>query len=391
MNAISFLILEDGTIFKGRSFGAPAPTVDELFGDGGRASGELVFNTGMSGYPEIATDPSYLGQLVVMTYPHIGNYGVDEKWSESGTGNNSCGPVIGLGGMIVRSLYTGKVSEGRISLDEFLKKYNTSGITGIDTRALTLKLRDEGSSNAVIIGIENGKEGLSENEKHQALKYLDNLPSMEGMDLVSQSGITEREEINKTGSPHFAVVDCGIKTNIIRNLVSSGCRVTVVPSSSSSEDILKVNSDGVLISNGPGDPAALPDIVSQIKKLVGKIPLTGICLGHQLISLALGAGTEKMKFGHHGINHPVRDEISRRVFITSQNHGFTVKEDSLTDGMEVWLKNSNDDSIEGIKHNKFSVLTTQFHPESAPGPHDSLWIFDEFIKMIKSPSLKEAL
>ncbi len=393
MNAISFLILDDGTIFKGRSFGAPAPTVDELSGGESKASvsrtsGEIVFNTGMSGYPEIATDPSYLGQLVVMTYPHIGNYGVDKKWSESGIGNNSCEPIIGLGGFIVRSLYTGKIPEGRISLDEFMKKYNASGITGIDTRALTLKLRDEGSSNGIIIRSEKDKEELSENEKIQVLTYLNNLPSMEGMDLVSQLGIREREEISKKGSPHFTVIDCGIKTNIIRNLISSGCRITVLPSFSSSEDILKIKSDGVLISNGPGDPAALTYIVSQIKKLLGKIPLTGICLGHQIISLAMGAKTEKMKFGHHGINHPVREELSRRVFITSQNHGFTVKEDSLTEGMEVWLRNSNDNSVEGIKHPGLSVLTTQFHPEAAPGPNDSIWIFDEFIKIIQSSSIR---
>ena len=396
MNAISFLVLEDGTIFEGRGFGALAPTADELIEEGGetffdKASGEVVFNTGMSGYPEIVTDPSYFGQLVVMTYPHIGNYGVDEEWSESGTGNNNSRAITGLSGLIVRSLYNGKVPGERISLDSFLKKNNTPGIAEIDTRALTLKLRDEGSSNGVIIRPEKEDEGLSEDEKLIVVSYLNNFPSMEGRNLVSKTGIKERVERNVAGSPHFTVIDCGIKTNIIRNLVSRGCKVTIIPSTTSAEDVLKIESDGVLISNGPGDPSALTDIIIQIKKLLGKIPLTGICLGHQLICLALGAETEKMKFGHHGINHPVRDKETGRVFITSQNHGFTVKEDSLREGMEVWMKNSNDVSIEGIKHKKLSVLTTQFHPESAPGPHDSLWIFDKFIKMTKSASLKGSI
>ncbi len=389
MNATSFLILDDGTVFKGAGFGAPAPTADELLKESSRSSGEVVFNTGMSGYPEITTDPSYLGQLVVMTYPHIGNYGVNEEWSESGTGHQNSKTVIGLAGLIVRSLYRGTVPKGRIPLDSFLKKHNIPGITEIDTRALTLKLRDKGSFNGVIIRPEKDKDRLSGDEKRKAGFFLSNFPSMEGRNLVKQTGIRKREEMNKTGSPHFTVIDCGIKTNIIRNLVSRGCRVTVVPSSTSSEKILKVESDGVLISNGPGDPAVLTGIITQIKNLLGRIPLTGICLGHQLISLAQGAQTEKMKFGHHGINHPVRDLGTGRVFITSQNHGFTVRESTLTKGMKVWMKNSNDGSIEGIKHRELSVLTTQFHPESAPGPHDSLWIFDEFISLIKSAKVKE--
>ncbi len=212
---------------------------------------------------------------------------------------------------------------------------------------------------------------------------------MEGRNLVETTGVTEPWEINNTGSPHFVVVDCGIKASIVSNLVSSGCRVTVVPSTSRSEKILQYKSDGVLISNGPGDPAVLTSLIQQIKKLVGKTTLTGICLGHQLISLALGAETEKMKFGHHGINHPVRDNYTGRVFITSQNHGFTVAEKSFTKGMKVWLVNFNDNSIEGMKHETLPILTTQFHPEAAPGPHDSLWIFDEFIKMAGSEISKE--
>lgn len=395
MNADSFLILADGTLFNGTSFGASAPIVDELLEERsktfrGRASGEVVFNTGMSGYPEIVTDPSYLGQLVVMTFPHIGNYGVDEKWSESGAGNKNDKAITGLSGLIVRSLYNGTVPGERMSLDSFLKKNNIPGIAEIDTRALTLKLRDEGSSNGVIIRPKKNDEGLSEDEKCQAVSFINNFPSMEGRNLVSKTGTKEKLEMNKTGNPHFAVVDCGIKTNIIRSLIIKGCRVTIVPSTTSGEDILKIKSDSVLISNGPGDPAALTDLIIQIRKLLGEIPLAGICLGHQLISLALGAETEKMKFGHHGINHPVRDEETGRVFITSQNHGFTVKKDSLTEGMDLWLINSNDNSIEGIKHKNLPVLTTQFHPEAAPGPHDSTWIFDEFIKMTKSEFIKAA-
>jgi carbamoyl-phosphate synthase small subunit len=388
MNTYSLLVLDDGTIYKGRAFGAPAPTADELCRDGDRASGEVVFNTGMSGYPEIVTDPSYLGQLVVMTSPHIGNYGVDENWSEYGAENEDGKPIIGLSGLIVRSLYNGLIPGKRMSLDFFLKKNNTPGIADIDTRALTLKLRDEGSSNGVIISLNKDNECISEDEKQKAVSYIKKFPFMEGRNLVCKTGVKERLEINETGVPYFSVIDCGIKTSIIRHLVSRGCRVTVVPSTVSSEEVLKLKSDCVLISNGPGDPSALKDLIIEIKKLIGKIPLTGICLGHQLISLALGAETEKMKFGHHGINHPVRDEETGRVFITSQNHGFTVKEDSFIKGMKVWLKNSNDNSIEGFKHYNFSILTTQFHPEAAPGPHDSLWIFDEFIKITKSASLK---
>jgi len=386
MNTSCFIILDDGTVFKGKGFGASAPTVDELLKDGNRVSGEVVFNTGMSGYPEIATDPSYLGQHVVMTYPHIGNYGVHEEWSESGTGSKKEKQITGLSGLIVRTLYNGAVPGGRISLDNFLKNNGTSGISEIDTRALTLKLRDEGNLNGILIRSVN--EELSEEEKLTALSFINNFPSMVGRNLACLAGTMEREEINKTGSSHFTLVDCGIKTSIIRILASKGCRVTVVPYATSSEEILKIGSDAVLISNGPGDPAALEDLVVQIKNLLGKIP-SGICLGHQLISLALGAETEKMKFGHHGINHPVRDDETGRVFITSQNHGFAVKKGTLTEGMELWLRNSNDSSVEGIKHRGLSVLSTQFHPEAAPGPHDSLWIFDEFIGLAESKSVKE--
>ncbi len=392
MNGTAFLILEDGTIYMGTGFGAKAPTAEDLFNSGAegrsyRSFGELIFNTGMSGYPEIITDPSYTGQLVVMTYPQIGNYGVDEQWSEDGAGDSS-GDGAGLQGLIVRSLYDGAVPKGRSSLDAFLIKRNITGISGIDTRALTLKLRDQGSSVCVIVKPENGEE-LTKGERLKAASFLDNFPPMEGRNLIETTGVSTPREINSTGSPHFVVVDCGIKTSIVSNLVSSGCRVTVVPSTSTAEEILQYKSEGVLISNGPGDPAVLTSMIQQIAKLVGKTTLTGICLGHQLISLALGAETEKMKFGHHGINHPVRDNDTGRVFITSQNHGFTVAERSFTKGMKVWLVNSNDNSIEGMKHETLPILTTQFHPEAAPGPHDSLWIFDEFIKMAGSEILKE--
>lgn len=368
-----FLVLEDGTIFCGTGFGAEAPAAGDLVTGLSGSGGEIVFNTGMSGYVEIATDPSYAGQLVVFTYPHIGNYGVDERWMESGRGPS---------GFIIRSLYTGKVPEGRKSLHTFLKNRSTTGITGIDTRALTLKLRDEGSCNGVIIRGNDIPGKLPPGEKEKVLQFLHDFPSMEGRNLVRETGAKETETINESGFPHIAVIDCGIKTSIIKNLAARGCRITVMPSNVSSDTILDLHCDGVLVSNGPGDPATLTTMIEQIKNLIGTIPLAGICLGHQIIGLALGAKTVKMKFGHHGINHPVKNIETNKIIITSQNHGFMIDEASLPNDVTVWMRNSNDNSVEGIKQKNTAIITTQFHPESAPGPHDALWIFDEIIKSV---------
>ncbi|RKX90820.1 MAG: carbamoyl phosphate synthase small subunit [Spirochaetes bacterium] len=380
MDEQSFLVLAGGAVFPGRAFGAEAPSADDLGPGAAGEFGEVVFNTGMSGYVEIVTDPSYTGQIVVMTYPHIGNYGVDPDWFESlGTGGSADG-ITGLSGFVVRSLYRGKVPEGRQTLHDFLTEAGVPGISGVDTRALTLKLRDEGSINGIIVRGTEDRDSLAPDEKAKVLSFLSRCPSMEGCNLVSETGTTAPVEYNSGGSPHIAVVDCGIKENILRSLLSRGCRVTAVPSDYTSREILNLESDGVLISNGPGDPAVLTEIIHAVKELIGKVPLSGICLGHQILGLALGADTVKMKFGHHGINHPVRNMENGNVLITSQNHGFMIDESTLPEGVDVWMRNSNDNTVEGIKHRELSILSTQFHPEAAPGPHDSLWIFDEIIK-----------
>ncbi len=375
-----FLVLADGTVFPGAAFGADPPSAEELGSETGGDFGEVVFNTGMSGYVEIVTDPSYTGQIVVMTYPHIGNYGVDPEWFESSGSRKRDGRISRLSGLVVRSLYRGRVPEGRASLDDFLISAGVCGISGVDTRALTLKLRDEGSLNGIIVRSTESSGVLTDKERETIISFLSRCPSMEGYRLAAESGTEKPVKYNPEGSPHIAVVDCGIKENILRSLVSKGCRVTLLPSSFTAEEILEINSGGVLISNGPGDPAVLTEIIQTVKGLIGKVPLSGICLGHQLLGLAIGARTIKMKFGHHGINHPVRNLENGNVLITSQNHGFMIDGTTLPDGVRVWMVNSNDGTIEGIKHPELSIISTQFHPESAPGPHDSLWIFDEIIK-----------
>ena len=404
-----FLVLDDGTVFRGNSFGARALRADELVPGAAdlRSAGEVVFNTAMSGYHEVLTDPSYTGQLVVMTYPHIGNYGALDAWSESGAdaageraashGDASRGDRFatpapnGLGlhaaGFILRDVYRGPVPEGRITLHELLERGGVPGISGIDTRGLTIKLRNEGSCTGLLLAPrEPDARELSDSELEAAREYLNAFPDMVGRNLVTDSGVRQQVDINPDGAPRVALVDCGSKANIVRELTRRGCRVTILPNSVSSGEISAVGADAVLISNGPGDPAVLEPQIDLLRSLVGTTPLFGICLGHQLLSHALGAETGKMKFGHHGVNHPVRDELSGRVFVTSQNHGFTVREQSLPAGARVWFRNANDGSIEGILDEAKRVYTAQFHPESAPGPADSSWIFDAFLSHIGAAS-----
>lgn len=382
----SCLILQDGTVFPGKSFGHPAPLASELVkGNHDRkAAGEVLFNTGMTGYHEVLTDPSYTGQILVMTYPHLGNYGALDEWSE-------IGPEVGVdrmgvkcAGIVARSYYEGPVPAGRITLEAFLQKHRTPGITGVDTRALTLTLRDRGSQNGVIISLDSDEAAPTEKELALALSYLQAFPSMVGCNLIDEVGTVLPSTENKGGSPRFAVVDCGVKANIVRELVKRGCQVTIVPDGTSSSELLSMDVDAVLFSNGPGDPAVLHETIALIRELIGKKPVFGICLGHQMIAHALGGQTYKMKFGHHGVNHPVRDELTGKVFVTSQNHGFAVDESKLPSEVGIWFRNANDGTVEGLYHKTLVVKCAQFHPESAPGPHDSSWIFQSFIDAIPS-------
>lgn len=383
MLSICYLVLRDGSVFKGKSFGAEVPLSNELIpGKIDSAAGEVVFNTGMTGYHEILTDPSYTGQLVLMTYPHLGNYGCDDSWSEIGPENKSGRSGVKPCGFISRSYYDGPIGPGRQTLSDFLKANGKYGITGLDTRSLTLKLRDEGSLNGIIVRPSNGS-ALSENELKDTLNYLEQFPSMAGRNLVSEVGTDEIVIENNDGKTHVVLYDCGVKANIVREYVKRDCQVTIVPSTTSASKILSLNPDLVMLSNGPGDPSMLTEQIETVKELIGKVQICGICLGHQIVSLALGAKTFKMKFGHHGCNHPVRDEFTKKVFVTSQNHGFAVEKDSLPEGVDIWLVNANDNSIEGIVHKELNIQSCQFHPEAAPGPEDSEWIFDAFIKGLK--------
>lgn len=408
------LILSDGRAWYGSPFGATAPTVEDLEEPSEnpaarlRDVGEVVFNTAMSGYGEVLTDPSYTGQIVVMTYPHTGNYGIDESWSESGPESSlesgpgpgrKDGPSGGLpdhesprrhrprkvkpAGMVVRSLYTGPVPAGRTPLAEYLAVNEVPGATGIDTRALTLDLRDNGSRNGLLCRPADGVT-LSRKETQRALDYLQAFPAMQGRGLIDQVGSSDAMHLAGGAGPHLALYDCGTKANIVRELQNLGCSLTLMPSSATAEEIRRTGADAVMISNGPGDPAVLRHQVDQTRELLETIPVLGICLGHQIIAEAAGAKTYKMKFGHHGVNHPVREEnVPRgRVFVTSQNHGFSVDEKTLPEGMRVWFRNANDGTVEGLFDDRLRVRSTQFHPESAPGPTDSRWIFAAFLEVI---------
>lgn len=389
MKKITCLVLEDGTVYRGLRLGAEALTPEELSGAAATAAktssqpgtGEVVFNTGMTGYHEIVTDPSYTGQLVVMTYPHIGNYGSDSVWSET-DGQE------GAAGLVVREAYRGPVPAGRVSLDRFLLERGIPGISGIDTRALTLSTRERGNLKGCLVRPAD-ENILGEGELRVCLEYLANFPDMEGLDLVSGLAGSEGGTGTEAGSSygaenslHFAVLDFGIKSNILRELKKRNCRVSLLPHTADLADLKQIAPDGVLLSNGPGDPASLTDVIGRLKVTAEEYPLFGICLGHQLISLALGAKTYKLKFGHHGLNHPVRDEETKKVYISSQNHGFAV-EDDLPEGLEVWMRNANDGTVEAIRHREKPIAAVQFHPEAAPGPRDTLWIFDEFIRIAK--------
>ena len=342
------LILENGVVFEGKAFGYLKECV-----------GEVVFNTGMTGYQEVLTDPSYYGQIVTMTYPLIGNYGINLEDLESKE------PKVR--GFIVREKcqYPNNF-RCELELETYLAQNKVLGLDGIDTRALTKILRNNGTMKGIIVLDNSNLEDVK-----------DKLEAFSNRDAVSIVSTNEKYEISGEGKK-VAIIDFGIKQNIIRNFVKRGCNVTVFPYDFKAEEVLEINPDLVFLSNGPGDPEDMGEAVNQIKKIVGKKPIVGICLGHQLLALTLGGETKKLKFGHRGCNHPVKDLINNRVHITSQNHGYYVA--TLPENMEITHVSMNDGTVEGMKHKELPIFSVQFHPEACPGPKDSEYIFDEFMK-----------
>ncbi|MFH1460077.1 MAG: glutamine-hydrolyzing carbamoyl-phosphate synthase small subunit [Candidatus Omnitrophota bacterium] len=359
------IALEDGRIFSGYSFGATGTTF-----------GEVVFNTSMSGYQEILTDPSYKGQIVTMTYPLIGNYGVNSDDIESTR------PWVEA--FVVREC-SRFYSNWRATqtLNEYLKQNNIIGIEGVDTRALTRHTRLKGAMKAVI-----STEDLDDKS---LIKKAENSQGLVGIDLVKEVTCQKTYCFKKEGKYKVVVIDCGVKLNILRSLANNNCAVYVVPAQTGFGEILKLNPDGIMLSNGPGDPAAVTYVIETVKKILAhkkKIPMFGICLGQQMLGLALGGRTYKLKFGHHGGNQPVKDLETEKIDITVQNHSFCVDLNSLNkDEIEITHINLNDQTLEGIRHRKLPVFSVQFHPESCPGPHDSAYLFKRFVALIETYKL----
>jgi carbamoyl-phosphate synthase small subunit len=372
MSTTAKLALEDGTVFTGLAFGAR-----------GEVDGEVVFNTSMTGYQEILTDPSYRGQIVTMTYPEIGNYGVNEEDVESSKPH--------LAGFIVREnsrVASNFRSQGE--LGDYLEKHGIIGLAGIDTRALVRRIRIEGAMKGVLSTDDLDDASLVAKAKAS--------PGLVGRDLVQEvvpaearqweerlspwAHLEPKETDSSTGSVHVVALDFGLKWNIVRHLRDEGCRVTILPGTASADEVLAHDPDGIFLSNGPGDPEPVEYGINAIRTLLGKKPIFGICLGHQLFALACNAKTFKLKFGHRGANQPVLNVLTGKVEITAQNHGFAVEEESLPDELEVTHRNLNDDTIAGLRHRELPAFSVQYHPEASAGPHDSRYLFAQFRGMM---------
>jgi len=378
MPAPAKLALEDGTVYAGEGFGAE-----------GEVSGEVVFNTAMTGYQEILTDPSYRGQIVTMTYPEIGNYGVNSDDIEHES------PL--LAGFVVREdsrIYSNYRAEG--DLDSYLRRHNIVGLTDIDTRALVRRIRTVGAMRGVLSTVDLDDSSLVEKAKQS--------PGLVGRDIVREVMPTQPErwerrlhewtaheigvsnrEVTPDDAPHIVCMDFGMKWNIPRHFASRGNRVTIVPGDTSADDIRRLEPSGVFLSNGPGDPEPLEYAYGTIRELIGEMPVFGICLGHQLLSLACGAKTFKLKFGHRGVNQPVLDLTTGKVEITTQNHGFAVDDRELPDCLEVTHRHLNDDTVAGVRHREATAFGVQYHPEASSGPHDSHYLFERFQNLVGKP------
>ncbi len=366
---VAHLALADGTVYTGRAFGASRA-----------GAGEVVFHTGMTGYQEILTDPSYAGQIVCMTYPEIGNVGVNPEDEES--------RGLFLGGFVVRDHVDYPSSwRARESLHAYLERHGVPGISDIDTRALVRHIRECGATNGVIVHGQTDPRGLVARARE--------LPSMEGRNLVDEVTCAEPYEWRlgndwipaEPPAQRLRVVayDLGVKRNILRLLVDQGFDVTVVPAGTSARDALALEPDGIFLSNGPGDPGAVPHVCETVRELIGARPIFGICLGHQILGLALGGRSEKLRFGHHGANQPAQDLASGRVMIASENHGFALSEQPLADDpdLEITHRNLNDGTVEGLRHRKLPLFSVQYHPEASPGPHDAGYLFARFREVVE--------
>jgi carbamoyl-phosphate synthase small subunit len=353
----ALLVLEDGSVFAGESFGADAAS-----------EGEVVFATAMTGYQEMLTDPSFAAQILVLTYPLIGNYGINPDTVES--------KRIQVRGLVVHeACEIPSHWQSQITLHEYLAAEGVPGIAGVDTRGLTRKLRSRGVMMGAITSSETAAEALARLRSH---------PRYGDVDLVRDVSTDENYEWKDGGRErHVVVVDSGVKYNILRMLARRGCRATVLPADASAEEILTQAPDGVLFSPGPGDPAFLDYQVDTLRSLIGRMPILGICLGHQALGRAFGAGTFKLKFGHRGANHPVKDLATGRVHITAQNHGYAVDPDGLSADIEVSQVHLNDGTCEGLRHRTEPVISIQYHSEASPGPLDNVYVFDQFVEMIQ--------